>query len=480
MGKLSYYIIHVLIGLMIAQLLSVDSTIVTIIGLALLIVHSFIIFYLLKDHFLFIVYILSLCLLRTGDLLGGITLAPFLIFISYILFQGKLYVKDIFIRICLFVLVITNLLGYSVKNPSGIADITQSAVIFISLILTFIFIQNFKFTKDHFNIILKIFTSLSVLLFLVALNQKFVFVDSSFPILGAVQGYPSVGSVRFAFEGRFPSLFGDYELFSEFALLMFILSFSLFMDKKSLDYFKFGKTPFILMFFSFMNILITGTRSGFILILVFLFIFFLFRLNAFFSTKTFILFISLAILVPLFIQYGDLVGMDVIVSRLSEIDVKHLSLNSIKTGEEINRSTVYLAGYQRMSEENWLLGYGYGISQSNRMAWFGNLVVFDSSQIKDFHSLYLCIPMIYGWIGSIAYFFLLIYIIFSLLRMCSLPENNPFKGIMFGFTLLFVFFLANEIKINSLRYYNYHYLIWILMGIALATIYNKPIAEEKP
>ena len=168
MHKLGYYIIHILIGLVIAQLLLNLSPPIKIIGLILLITHSFIIFYFLNDHFLFVIYIFSLCIMNTGDSLGGITLAPLLIFISYILVPGRFYVKDRFVKICLFVLVVTNFFGYLVKNPANFKEIIQSAIIFTGFTLTFIFIQNFKFTKIHFNIILKIFTFLSFLLFLVA------------------------------------------------------------------------------------------------------------------------------------------------------------------------------------------------------------------------------------------------------------------------------------------------------------------------
>lgn len=481
MNKLGYYIIHILIGLVITQLLLTSSTSINIIGLILLIIHSFIIFYFLNDHFLFVTYIFSLCIMNSGTKLGGISLAPLLIFISCILVPGRFYVKDRFVKICLLVLVVTNFLGYLVISAANFKEIIQSAIIFTGFILTFLFVQNLKFSEIHFNIILKIFTFLSFLLFLVALNQKFVFIDSSIPLLGAVEyASSSVSSVSYNFYGRLPSLFGDYELFSEFALLMFILSFSFIMDKRTMVYYKFRGTPFILLLFSFMNILITGTRSGFILIFVFLVIFFLFRLRVLFSSTTFKLFLILAILVPFIIQYGDLVGLDIIVNRLKEIDTSNIGVKNIQSGEEMNRAYVYAEGYNRLSKESWLLGYGFGTSSANNMAWFGKLGPTGTSDIRDFHSLYLCIPMIYGWIGGIAYLMLIVYIIFSLLRKYFLLKNNPLEGITLGFALLFIFFLANEIKIDSLRSYNYHYLIWILMGFALTIINTKASTDEDP
>lgn len=473
MYKFVYYILNIFLGICIVQLLAVDTTTVKLVGLVLLIIHSFILFHILHDEFLFIIYSLSLCILGTGDYLGGITLAPLIIIVSYLLFHGRLYIKDKFVGISLLILFITNLLGYMVKNPSDLMDIIQSSVIFLGFVLTFIFIQNFKFTKEQVKYLFQVLTFISILLFVVALNQKYVFIDSSVFLLGANPGYSSVSSVKYAFEGRFPSLFGDYELFSEFALLMFILAFSFFMDKKSTVYYNMGNTPLFLMFFSFLNILITGTRSGFILIFAFIIIYFIFRTATLFSSKALLLISFLVIMIPLIINFGEVLGFDVMTNRLNEIDLRRLSFNSLITGEEINRGYVYAEGYKRIGEENWILGYGYGVSQSNRMAWLGKLGPLGSN-IKDFHSLYLCIPMIYGWIGGATYLALIIYSILVLLKSSLRSDNKSQKGILIGFAFLFTFFLINEIKINSLRSYNYHFLIWILLAISISLSSYKP------
>jgi hypothetical protein len=197
-----------------------------------------------------------------------------------------------------------------------------------------------------------------------------------------------------------------------------------------------------------------------------------------FSSKTLLLFSMLIILVPILIQFGDVIGFDVIINRLIEVDYKNLSMSGLTSGEEINRGLVYAEGYNRLGEENWILGYGYGTSFSNSVAWLGKLGPLGSN-IKDFHSLYLCIPMIYGWIGGITYLALIIYTIIILFKKSFLIDNYPFKGIMLGFAFMFIFFLINEIKINSLRDYNYHFLIWILLGFAVSIANNKIKTENQ-
>ena len=474
-NNLGYYIKQIIIGLIIAQLLSSTSNSINFLGLVLIVIQSIIIFYYLKDHFLFIIYLFSLCLIYTLSKLGGIVLAPFIIFIGFILVPGRFSVKDKLIKFCLIILVLTNFLGSAFKNQAEIFEIFQSAIIFSGFILTYIFIYNFKFTLKHINIILKVFTFLSILLFLVAFNQKFVFVDTSFPLLGSTAGYQNVSSLSEAFGGRMPSLLGDYELFSEFALLMFIISFSVMLDTRITAALKFDYVPYILAFVSFLNILITGTRSSFLLIFIFILIFFLLRLKILFSTRTAILLIAIAMMIPIFIRFGDKVGMNIIIERLNEINTEKIGVKNITTGEEMNREIVYLVGYNRLDEENWFLGYGYGTTKANRLAWFGSNV---SLPIVDFHSLYLCIPMIYGWFGGFAYLLLVVYTIIILIKKILLSKDNPLNSLMLGFAFMFLFFLVNQMKINSLRIYNYHYLIWMLMGLAASIASNEECIEE--
>lgn len=477
MYKFSYYLLNLFLGMSVAQLLSAHSTALKLVALIILAVHSFIIFHIFHDEFLFIIYTFFLCIMGTGDFFGGIVFAPLVVLVSHSLFKGQFLIKDKFIGICLLILFFTNVLGYLVKNPSERMDVFQSVVMFLGFIITFIYVQNFKFSQVQVRYILMTVTFMSFVLFVVALNQKFVFIDSSLFLLGANPGYPSVSSVKFAFEGRFPSLFGDYELFSEFALLMFILGFSLFMDKNASQYFKLGYLPLLLIVLSFLNTLITGTRSGFILIFAFVFVFFIFRSATLLTNKALMLISFLIILIPIIINFGDLFGFDVISNRLKEIDLTRLSVNSLVTGEEINRGYVYSEGYKRIGEENWTLGYGYGVSHSNSLAWLGQLGPL-GGKIKDFHSLYLCIPMIYGWIGGITYLVLIIYTIILLFKSSMKKGNSSHRGILTGFAFMFSFFLINEIKINSLRSYNYHFLIWILLAMALAISSNSHIINK--
>lgn len=478
MKKLIYYVVNIVLGLVFVQFISSGSTLTKLIGLGLIVIHLFIIFHIFHDQFLFIVYLLCQCTMGSSDKIGGITLAPLIIILAYLLFEGKLFIKDKFIGFCLLILCTVNFLGYLLKNPSDMFDLLQGVIIFSGFILTFIFIQNFNFSATFVKSLFHVLTFISIILFIVALNQKYVFIDSSFFLLGTIPGYSSVSRVNVSYDGRFPSLFGDYELFSEFSLLMFILAFSVFMDKKSIDNFALGNTPLYLMLFSFMNTLITGTRSGFILLFAFVFMFFVVRTGTLFTKKTLLLFAILIIMVPVIINFGDLIGFDFLMERINEIDRSRLSMNSLVTGEQLNRSTVYAEGFKRLGEVNWTLGYGYGVSSANNQAWLGKIGSL-ANEIRDFHSLYLCIPMIYGWIGGVTYIVLILHTIIKIFKNYLRKDNEPVGGIALGFAFIFIFFMVNELKINSLRAYNYHFLIWILLGIAISfSDYRKQVLKE--
>jgi hypothetical protein len=55
---------------------------------------------------------------------------------------------------------------------------------------------------------------------------------------------------------------------------------------------------------------------------------------------------------------------------------------------------------------------------------------------------------------------------------------SPLNSFFLGFGLLFIFFLINQAKINSLRLYNYQLLIWMMIGIALSLSRVKDCIED--
>lgn len=461
-----------------AQLVQSENDLIVVGGLLFLVLFSYYILEYVNDHFLFILVILSLCLMNTSDTLGGITVIPFLLLLNHIRNYKMFVLENRILRILLIILIVTNFLGYFLKNTTDVSTRLQSAIIFCGAILTFLFVQRLSITKSRFALFIKMATVLSFILFAVSVNQKFVIIDTSLPILGAVR-YPSVSSLSHAFYGRFPSLVGDYEIFAEISLLMFILSFCIVITKQSITYFNLGNFPIVLLFISFLNILMTGTRSAFLLSFVFIFIFFLFKIRLLFLNSTLRSFLIILLFLPFILFLGKRVGLDIILERLNEINTKNISIQNLKSGEEMNRDIVYAAGYKRLAQDNWLVGYGFGRVDSNKIAWFGYAQESNANAIiEDFHSLYLSLPMIYGWIGGLSYLLMLVYIIILLFIKYFKERGAPFEGVTLGYAFVFLFFLIDQIKINSLRYYNYHLLIWILMAFALSFLRIRNAEDE--
>lgn len=476
--KIGYYLGHILFGLLVSQLAVSDSGVRIIIGLVILLVHSYLIFNYLGDHYLFVIYIFSLCIMNTSDTLGGICLIPLLILLNYIRAPGRFQVKDGFVRIAFLIFVLTDFAGYLIKNPTDMVTRAQSVIIFSGFVLTFLFVQNLTLTRSRIAVIIKVVTYISFLFFAVAVNQKYVIIDTSIPILGAVR-YPSVRTLSYAFYGRFPSLLGDYELFAEFSLLMFIMSFCIVMAKDALEHYKLGLYPYALLSISFINILMTGTRSGFILALLFVFIYFVFRFKSFFSVTTIRLGLIMMVAIPFILMFGDAIGLGTVLDRLREINPSNVSLENLRSGQEMNRDVVYAVGYNRLAQDDWILGYGFGRVASNKLAWFGYVTEVDPNRIiEDFHSLYLSLPMIYGWVGGLAYLSIIVYIIVMMFLRYLRFKDHPLGGVALGFAFMFLFFLLDQIKINSLRYYNYHLLIWILMAFALSFLRIRNAEDE--
>ena len=479
MKKFLYYIGHILFGLVVAQLMEKESLMVNLAGLVIILAQSYYIFNYLKDRFLFITYLLMLCTIYTRDNFGGVTLVPFIILIEYYVTRGRLVIKDNFVRICLYVLILANFAGYLVKNPQDVKNLVQSVVIFTGIIITFIFIQNFSFKRSHPKIIFTVVTLISIFSFLAALNQKFVFYDTNWSLLGG-RANTSVSMISTLYFGRMPSLLADYELFAELSLLIFIVTFCVIMDRRTMKFFDLGNMPYILLVFSVLNMFITGTRAAILLVVLFIIAFSLIRFRAYLSKTAGKLILIGIIAIPGVLLFGKQLGVDQIIERFKLINIQNITVENIRTGEKLNREIVYRIGYKRLAEENWLIGFGFGREEGNSMAWYGTGLSAYRGHIRDFHSLYLSIPMIYGWIGSFAYIVLVLYISFILFRKYLTSQNSPLSGIVLGFAFMFLFFLMDQYKINSLRFYNYHFLIWILMGLALSVFNQKPRTIEDP
>jgi len=155
-----------------------------------------------------------------------------------------------------------------------------------------------------------------------------------------------------------------------------------------------------------------------------------------------------------------------------------LTLDSIISGESINRKYVFNIAYNRLTANSWIVGYGWGVPESNAYAWFGEQ---NSAWKGGLHSLYLSLPMIYGWGGSVAFVALLLYLAVKAWShyFTNRAPNNSLVSLLLGLAVFYFIFIIDQYKINILRTPNYHMMIWIWMGITVSVINSLKLYSKK-
>ena len=155
-----------------------------------------------------------------------------------------------------------------------------------------------------------------------------------------------------------------------------------------------------------------------------------------------------------------------------------MNVENVISGKSINRGGLAAIALQRMDSESWIIGYGSGTTTSNRWAWFGFDTTKRKARIAGFHNLYVSLPMLYGWPGSLAFLSIIILTLFRLLLVTLKyrKEKSFLLVISFGLTVMWGTFLIHEYKISILRNANYQMLFWIWLGLSASvvkTIKNK-------
>ena len=112
-----------------------------------------------------------------------------------------------------------------------------------------------------------------------------------------------------------------------------------------------------------------------------------------------------------------LLPLDFILERINnEPDFIENILKNPITGKGTSREIGFTLGLQRLSDEPWIIGYGWAVGSGNKMAWFGGSLTGWARQRADPHSLYYAIIPIFGWIGAVAFILLILNLIFSLYK----------------------------------------------------------------
>ena len=153
-----------------------------------------------------------------------------------------------------------------------------------------------------------------------------------------------------------------------------------------------------------------------------------------------------------------------------KINFSKLNFETFISGEQINRAYAFSFAFVRLAEESWWLGWGWGVRESNALAWFPDDYI--RSKRVDYHSLYLSLPMIFGWVGTFSFLFIIYYTLKNNLYLI-IKNGKQYSYIILVsmcFVLLISIFIINEYKINSMRWPQYFLLIWFWLGFGNSII----------
>ena len=400
---------------------------------------------------------------------GGLwCIVSFCVFLSYYIifklghrsiFSGPGYLKWLFL-----VLILSNFVGLIIKNPMPLLTKAQGALTFFSYIMLYFFVSQQIITRKRLSQFFWITGFVSLYMLIVSINQKFAFVSLStplFPLVDNQMGYTSQHS---------HGTMGSSPLYAENSLMMLAIVFPFLQNKKFLLKLDIKQIWIAILFVILViNLLASNSRNTLLMFFAGIAIHFIIQS---FNRKTLSLplFIAAFVLLSVLAYFPTHVGLDTFINKLQLIDFKSITLAGIISGEDINRYNVFPFILDRLKENSWLIGYGYGTFDNNTLAWFGTL----NTNIYDPHSMYMALPMTFGWIGAIAFLLIILSIYFNLVRSLLSDQSRFFppylKGAMVGLAVGWALILINEYKVNVLAKINYHAIFWLWLGLTSALV----------
>jgi len=377
----------------------------------------------------------------------------------YLLSGSKEYHKGHISWLIIFsfiVLLFFNMLGWIIKSQSLLEEKVIGAITLLSYFLMFIYISKTQFHSYEIGRFIKFSLIMEVWVLLSQLNNRFGWLKLSNPLI-------AFGERTYGYITGLYAINGTSPLVGEYSFILFLIGFYLLTKYKDYHHFNLSRIQVVLQCgISAVIMLLSANRSTFLLSIIYIFIIFVLSFKTGvagpFRLVSFILCISL--LIYLLSSYFSLLY---IFERLGEVDYKAISMESINTGEGINRTTAFDVGKYMIRRENWFIGYGWDNNNNNRFAWFGTKDFFRG----DPHSLYYALPMLFGWIGSAAFLFFIMYV--ALLIPNTIHTNDESKHyarqLSYLFSLCIGLLMINDIKQGFICSATQFMFVMIILGI---------------
>ncbi len=379
--------------------------------------------------------------------------------------------SDRLMMILLGIFILWNVLGWVVRNPMPMVPELQGIAEFFGFILMFHLASNVTITKERVRLFLTVTTVLIFYQLLVMLNQRYPFIRWNTPLLGSYTALGSTLNHRI-----FPSLgtFRHAELGSEYGALQVSLLVPLLSSSLTQRELHCGSNRIVALIMACLFFMIlTDNRSGIVLFVLAIIAYLLVLPMRLFTSidrvgRQFRLVMAATLLIPMIGAYVGLSGLE---HRFQGLASEKVSIGRIVSGKDINRGLTESNALRRIGGRSWFIGYGSGIPRSNVWALLGH----DPDKYgvpAGFHSLYLSLPELYGWIGSLA-FVSMIIVTWARSAKVSLRyrKRKSFLIVLsVGFTMFWSVFLTNEYKISMMRIPNYEMLFWVWLGLSNSVI----------
>lgn len=380
-------------------------------GLGLLVTSVIIYYYTLRknDFFSFIMIMYFTTLFPYGLAKGGaFNLVALTNILFYLFLKGKLPLeirhKDFNVKLLITILFISSVIGWLTLYTGSISDLLFSSFTFIGILLLLTvsssLILNVARIKFFINLNIVI-ASFSLLASLNHFLRIIPFQTPMFPVSSSIDfitnNIESVGII-----GVSP-FYGQHSMIV--SLLMFSFLVGGVIHSKSHLLISRNKILFglsismINVFLSVSKAVFFSTLGGFIIVYI---------LNARMTniniSKQFFQIITILIFGLSLMFVVETAGLDYVFKRIDEQNYRTqkdggFTIQNILSGAALNRGAAFKEGTDRFKSRSWWFGYGYGLPQNNRDAFY-----VDSKIKRDSaHSQYFATLFIFGWLGFLAF-----------------------------------------------------------------------------
>jgi len=418
-----------------------------------------------NDYFGFIFLIFILAHFNYGSNQGGVVnyVALFVIVAAIITKNIKIK-RDLPLLATVGILLTFNFAGYFFNPTASFTEVAKGATAFVAYILVFVFCSSLRFRLNNTGSFLVVLLFISLYSMFIAMNYKWniYVIDNPIPFL--TPNPERFGSLTGT------NMTGNSELYGEECLMLLAFCMPILLSIKHVK-FTINTNWLIItlvLLTSVVGLFLSRSRSVFILLVIFIlllpFLLKMVGLNIGFTLRKII--IPIFLLISIVYVLWDVLSMDYSLGRLVEIDTSHLTGEGIISGEQINRGPIFKVGYDRLRNESWFIGFGWLTMDYNLENSLGRF----REYWNDLHSLYLTLPLYFGWIGTVAFLSIILITLKRLLSVIGLNKSSPggWSLVALCFLLSIILFVLNEFKIGIIREPNYFMTIWIWLGLANA------------